>query len=286
MSFITQPLPDLAAWVQFYTGADLPVLHRTASQLAVFAADQDRVSPRDIAYTVVRDPLMTLKTLIWVGEQKKLRARSAKQNTLSGEIETIESAIVMMGITPFFRRFDRFETVEGRLKDMPSARLGVLRVMTRGVSAADYAGDWAAYRKDLDIQIIVEAALLHDLSELLTWVFAPSLALRLKNMRDNFPTMRSDEIQRTVLGITLNELEVDLFKAWNLPSLLQRLTDDSHADTPQVRNVSLAAHVARHMANGSDDPALPDDFIEVGKLLNIPPELARKRILRQRLEAA
>jgi HD-like signal output (HDOD) protein len=285
MSFIVKPLPDLAAWTRFLSRADLPIMQRTANQLRVYQRDQDNVAPREIAAVIARDPLMTLKTLIWVSEQKRLRAKTrAASRSLAGEIETVEAAIVMMGIGPFFRQFSTFETVEEKLKELPAARLGVLRVMSRGVTAAEFASDWAAYRKDLDIQVIFEAALLHDLAEMLTWVFAPELSTRVKNMRDNFPTMRSADIQRNVLGITFNELEVALFQLWQLPNLLQRLTDDAHADTPQVKNVVLAAHVARHLANGSDDPALPDDFVEVAKLLNITPDLAKKRILRQRLE--
>lgn len=291
MSFIVKPLPDLAAWTRLFATADLPIMQRTASQLRVFQRDQDNVAPREIAAVISRDPLMTLKTLIWVSEQKRLRAKARAANggasrSLAGEIETVEAAIVMMGIGPFFRQFTAFETVEDKLKEIPAARLGVLRVMARGVAAAEFAADWAAYRKDLDIQVIFEAALLHDLAEMLTWVFAPQLALRVKNMRDSFPTMRSADIQRNILGITYNELEVALFRLWQLPNLLQRLTDDAHADTPQVRNVVLAAHVARHLANGSDDPALPDDFAEVARLLNITPDLAKKRILKQRLELA
>jgi hypothetical protein len=50
--------------------------------------------------------------------------------------------------------------------------------------------------------------------------------------------------------------------------------------------VVLAADVARHLSNGSDDPALPDDFVGIGKLLNITPDLARRRVLRQKLEMA
>jgi HD-like signal output (HDOD) protein len=226
--------------------------------------------------------LMTLKTLIWVSEQKAKMPRS--RSAMSGDIETVEAALVMMGIGPFFRRFTSFVTIEDHLREVPQARLGVMKVMARGVAAAEYASDWAAYRKDLDIQVIFEAALLHDLAEMLVWVFAPQLALRIKNLRETFPTMRSADIQRNILGITFNELEVALFKQWSLPNLLQRLTDDKHADSPQVRNVVLAANIARHMSNGSDDPALPDDFVELGRLLNLSPEMAKRRVQRQRAE--
>ncbi len=72
------------------------------------------------------------------------------------------------------------------------------------------------------------------------------------------------------------------FLSQPLPDLAAWVRFYSHADVPVLQRT--AAHLARHMANGSDDPALPDDFVAPGKLLNMPPELARRRVLRQRIE--
>ena len=43
-------------------------------------------------------------------------------------------------------------------------------------------------------------------------------------------------------------------------------------------NVSLAVRLARHSAHGWDDPALPDDYVAIGRLLNITPEAVRQRL--------
>jgi hypothetical protein len=48
-----------------------------------------------------------------------------------------------------------------------------------------------------------------------------------------------------------------------------RISDDKHADSPQVRNVLLAIRVARHSAQGWDNPALPDDVAEIADLLHL-----------------
>jgi len=40
----------------------------------------------------------------------------------------------------------------------------------------------------------------------------------------------------------------------------------------------LAVRLARHSAHGWDNPALPDDYIEIGQLLNLSPEAVRQRI--------
>ncbi len=51
--------------------------------------------------------------------------------------------------------------------------------------------------------------------------------------------------------------------------------DDDHAEQQRVRNVILAVNLARHSANGWDDAALPDDYVEISKLLSIKEEDVR-----------
>ena len=69
-------------------------------------------------------------------------------------------------------------------------------------------------------------------------------------------------------------------KVWNLPRLLAQLIDDQPSDVMRVRNVTLAVRLARHSAHGWDDPALPDDYEEIGKLLNLNPAVVRQRLIR------
>jgi hypothetical protein len=48
-----------------------------------------------------------------------------------------------------------------------------------------------------------------------------------------------------------------------------QITDDRASHLSQVRNVQLAIRLARHSANGWDNPALPDDVDEIAALLNL-----------------
>ncbi|MCA3027112.1 MAG: HDOD domain-containing protein [Rhodocyclaceae bacterium] len=264
MEFIAKPLDNLSAWTREYSSQPIPVLGRTVTAISALALDQEHVAARDIAAEVRRDPLMTLKTLIWAGKAMRRRNHAS----LSGEIETVEAAVVMMGITSFFRDFADLESFEARLHDYPEAQVQLLRVIGRAVNASNYATDWAAYRHDLDAAVIQEAALLHDLAEMLTWCFAPSLSISMWKLRTAHPSMRSLDIQRAVLGIALDDLNLELLKEWCLPSLLLRLADHHHANHAAVKNVLLAANLARHAANGWTDPALHDDFENIAKLLN------------------
>ena len=65
-------------------------------------------------------------------------------------------------------------------------------------------------------------------------------------------------------------------RAWHLPELLVRITDDRHADHPSAKSVMLAIRVARHTANGWDNAALPDDIRDVARLLNLSETTAAK----------
>ena len=67
--------------------------------------------------------------------------------------------------------------------------------------------------------------------------------------------------------------------AWCLPALLVHITDDSARNvSSQMRNVQLAIRVARHSAQGWDNPALPDDLEDIGQLLSIAPEAAGRLV--------
>ena len=59
--------------------------------------------------------------------------------------------------------------------------------------------------------------------------------------------------------VKLLDLQQALMRAWRLPEMLTRITDDRHAVHPSARNVALAIRLARHTMNGWDNPAVPDD---------------------------
>jgi len=274
MPFITKPLSNLQSWTRHFSTEPIPVLGRTLLAIDTLRLDQDRLAPRDISAEVRRDPLMTLKTLAWAGRAMGKRSKAG----LAGEIETVEAAIIMMGVAGFFREFEAMEAVEVRLKAFPAAHLQIIRIIGRSINASNYAADWAAYRQDLDVAVIHEAALLHDLAEMLTWCFAPELSIRMLQMRQTYPTMRSVEIQKAILGVSLDDLSIEIFREWRLPSLLLQLTNHHGSSHPAVKNVMLAANLARHAANGWTDPALHDDFQHIAELLNQTPQWVESRV--------
>lgn len=267
---LDHPLQDLEAWILYFSGAELPILRQTARRLEEARKNIDRVSGRDIAQIVLQDPLMAIRVLAFIQPIRGKHLRS--------DITTIASAVMMLGVEPFFSKFENPITIEAMLKDEPQALLGVLQVIRRVQRASRYAHDWAFARHDMNEEEVTLAALLHDLTEILLWCFAPKLAIEIRALQQANPTLRSMVAQEQVLGLRLFDLQLALCHAWHLPELLKSLMDDANADQPRVQNVTLAVNMARHSANGWTDAALPDDFAAIEKLLHISHETLLARL--------
>lgn len=258
---LTRPLPSLDAWVEAFANAEIPVLAETAEALELMRATEDDVDAHGLAEMISTDPLMSLKVIAHASELKRGR--------LMADTETVTAALVLMGITPFFRAFGPQPTMEAALADHEDALMGLSRVMQRAERASRFALGFAAHRADPDAAVIHSAALLHDFAEMLLWLHAPTLALQIAALQDADHSLRSAAAQRQVLGIELADLEQALMQRWHLPDLLMRITNDKHARDPQVRCVHLAVRLARHTARGWDDAGVPDDLHDIAELLNL-----------------
>lgn len=268
---LDHPLPDTDAWVLLFSNNSLPVLRVTKRHLDEMRQDLENVDARELAHVILQDPIMTVRVLAFI---QPMRGRS-----LQRDITTIASAVMMAGIEPFFNQFNELFTIEEQVKEAgPQALLGVLQIIRRAQRAADYAQEWAVWRQDINMEEVRVAALLHDLAEMLVWCTAPKLGLRIQEQLKAHPGMRSADAQKQILGFTFLEIQRELCRVWHLPPLLQTLIDDDNATLARVRNATLAVRLARHSSHGWDDPALPDDYKDIGQLLNISPEAVRQRL--------
>ena len=270
MNPLLAPLPSVEAYVAHFSQQTLPVLRRTVRELDALRADPERAGNRQIAAIVLSDPLMTMRLLTHIEAH-----RGQSQNH---DITTIERAVMMIGIEPFFRLFDDFPTVEEVLKEHPQALVGVLRTIARARRVAELAREFAVMRHDLDVQEITVAATLHEATEIVCWIHAPALTAQVYALQAADRRMRSAQAQRQVFGVTAGEIQLGLIRAWRLPGLLVQLLDDSLQNDARVRTIKLAARITRHLARGWDDPGLPDDIADLEALLRVQRETLLKRL--------
>ena len=267
---LDHPLQDIDAWVLLFSNNSLPVLRVTKRRLDELREHMDDVDARELSRIIVQDPMMTARVFAF--------SQSIGSRSLQRDITTVASAVMMIGIEPFFNRFSDLPTIEGMLKgEDRHALLGVLQIIRRAQRAADCAQEWAIWRNGVNMEEVRIAALLHDLAELLVWTFAPSLGLEIHAQQLAHPNLRSSDAQRNTLGMTFQEIQEALCRVWHLPELLQNLLSENSTNLRE-RNVALAVRLARHSAHDWNNPALPDDYSEIGQLLNISPEAVRQRI--------
>lgn len=270
MSQLLAPLPSVEAYVAHFSQQALPVLRRTTRELDALRADPDRAGSRQIAAIVLSDPLMTMRLLTYL--------ETHRRKSQNHDITTIERAVMMIGLEPFFSIFNDLPTVEDALKEQPRALVGVLRTIARARRVAELAREFAVMRHDLDVQEITVAATLHEATEIVCWIHAPALTAQVYALQAADHRMRSAHAQRQVFGVTAGGIQLGLIRAWRLPGLLVQLLDDSLQDDPRVRTIKLAARTTRHLARGWDDPGVPDDIAELEALLRVPRETLLKRL--------
>ena len=251
-------LPD---WVSHISALDLPVLRRTLVELARLGADQDHATAKDIAEIVSHDPFMTIKILRTVNQR-----RSRHFDT---EITTLEHAVMMLGIPPFFRAFARLRALEDVLRDKPEQLQGLLRRLSRSRHAGFQAREWATLRVDIDAQEVYVAALLCDLAEMLVCLVAYPLAERVERGKSQ-GSKPPEQIQRDVLGFSYLQLRSALAARWSLPELLTDLMDEGNASRPRVLGVLLAVSVAHHAERGWWQPELAADYAAIATWLRMP----------------
>lgn len=275
-AYLDKPLPNLAAWTHHFYQADVPVLSATAHALAALREVEDDVDAALLTPIIESDPFMTIKLMAYVASRRK-----AGECTST---ETVTSSLVMVGVSPFFRRFIELHSVEDRLSHLPEARQGLNALLQRARRAAHFALAFAIHRGDTDADVIREAAFLHDFAEMLMWCHAPGLELEIRTLQRTDPTLRTTAAQRQVLGIELDDLRQALMKLWHFPELLVRISDGKHPDHPNVRNVVLACRLARHTEQDWNNPALADDVNEIALLLNASTRVALSYLRKINLE--
>jgi HD-like signal output (HDOD) protein len=259
-----QNVTGLDGWVDFLTGADIPVLKQTARDLDTLHLDENKLSARNVAQVIAVDPMMTAKLLRYL-QQHKRRSQTS-------EVMQVEQALIMLGVEAFFNKIPSQPTVQDVLNGQMDALVHLLHGVHRAHRASEYAYDWAVRLSDLHYEEVRIAALLHDLAEILMWSFAPQNMLKIRAIQQQDKALRSRTAQEQVFGFALADLQKALVQKWELPKLLLTLMDDANANQQRVRNVQLAVNLARHSANGWDDAALPDDYKDIGELLRTPAE--------------
>ncbi|TCV90195.1 HDOD domain-containing protein [Sulfurirhabdus autotrophica] len=264
-------------WVDEFRNKEIPVLRKTAKEFQRMSSNTRDLTPSRIAAVVYRDPLMTLRILRFINGMHRGR--------LAGEVTTIEHAIMMLGIDPFFKQFSQLTFIDDHLGYSRYAFVGLMRVISRAHHAAYQAWDWAVLRNDVKAEEVYTGTLVQSLGEQMFWCFAPEVHLDIvKSMRqDKLPFI---ETQKALLGFEFSQFQMALARAWNLPELYIDFMDPENSERPRVIDIRLADSIARRSDRGWYQEALWQDMKDVALLLRMEEEPIIARIHQNAIIAA
>jgi HD-like signal output (HDOD) protein len=254
----------MADWLAFFGRADIPVLRCTARELQRLHDDESLCDARNIANVITDDPLMTVKLLRYM--------QTHKHRVQQHELVDVKQMLLMMGLETFFREVPATPIAEDLLRGHLDALVQLLQTVRRAQRSSSYAFDWALRLHDMHAEEVLVSTLLSHVSEMLMWCFNPEQMLEIQKRQQADGTLRSADAQKQVLGFAGTDFQRQLVLEWQMPELLQNLVDPAQAGTQRVRNVTLAADLARHSAKDWDNAALPDDYKKIASLLRMEPD--------------
>lgn len=160
MAHVKQLTEAAKAWTTYWKTRPIPILEATRADLQQMLRRAERVKAADVAEVVHKDPLLTLQALRFVG--------SRPRSSLAAEVVSIESAVMLMGVTPFLERFCNLPTIESvLLPKYPADYQAVLGQVFLCRFASRLALLYANWRYEARPEEIIAAATLSRTQELL-----------------------------------------------------------------------------------------------------------------------
>ncbi|WP_410499735.1 HDOD domain-containing protein [Chitinibacter sp. S2-10] len=273
---LNQPFTELQQWIDYLSAQPLPILAHTHEAMRDYRSRIDDIGLHEIGQLIRHDPLLTLNVLRYLETNRK-----SSQLT---DVTTIERVLLMIGVSGFFRLFGALPNLEEQGQKVMID--GAHRTCSRAFLAGRIAEMLSEYRRDIDPNEVMTAALLHDTAEILLWLSIPLQMLDMQLKLQSDPTLRSKDVQRQLLGCKINQIQQGLVIKWALPRTLLHLMDDGFAEEPRVYIVNLAVGMARHLESGWDSPYFLDDLKNCAAMFNREFDEMYARIRHVALDAA
>lgn len=237
-------------WAAFLEYKEQPIKAASKAALdALEAGQEDTLSAQAYAALLLEDPLLALRLLREAN--KRLPRRMAR------DITTPLGVVLALGTQSF----------KDQIRHAPEVgedNAGFLACEANSSRAARIATAWGALRHDLDPGELSMAALLANAGEIELWAFVPELPQKALDELHSGRAQRSEQAQRQACGFPFLDLTLLLIENWTLPQLIKQLIRGDEG--MRARMARLAVNTARHLGNGVDDPALPDDVKEAAKI--------------------
>jgi hypothetical protein len=238
-------------WAAFLTAQELPSMQRSKMLLVALEETKgDALSAKELGGIAASDPFLCLRLL---REAERRRSRRLGRDTT-----TTLAAVMQLGVTAF----------RDLLYDSPetdATSIGLASCESRAVLASQLGVLWVSARADIAPDEVAMATLLAEAGELLLWSFAPEIPQAAQDALTSGRATRSVQAQDMTCGFHFRDLTLKCAHIWELPLLLTHLIQG--VDNVRANICRLCIDTARHLANGPENPALPDDLAEAKRLI-------------------
>lgn len=241
-------LPRSAAqWVARWKTRPLAILAATRARLNQLQQTAADPSPADLARVVQTDPFLVFLLLKAVNNRQR--------GEFASEVTGVENALKLIGVERFQQQFGHLPLIEERLKPGSGEYALLLQQILIAHQAADLARDWAVARLDMKPEEVYVAALLHNQAWCQLALHEPQLARHWAPWHAS-PLQDDAEVQRSLLGTSLTELQLTLLQQEALPASLAELLAADSATSPRALTLQLAIGFARQCIAGWQHPQL------------------------------
>jgi len=274
--------PSLEEWIQRISVEEMPIMYRTALDIARLASD-DGAPSTALVNAILKEPGLTARVLSL--------ANSAYYKAGSPALSTVSRAVIVLGSNAVRSICLSVTLVDSLLQGLSRERL--LRELAESFHAAVVARRIATEKGDESPEEVFVAALLFRLGEMSFWCFGGELReVYEKRLEHKSETKR--DIERELLDFTLRDLSVGLAEKWKLGSLLIQALGPEHGADRRSRYVQLSHSYVKSLERRTDSKELNPREEEIAKMLGLPSagvqkvlkECAREAIETARLAGA
>ncbi len=251
-------------WTRRLSTVTLPVLRRTLTHVRDLL-QRSSVNHNRLSEVISRDPGFSLHIM---------QRLNNLPNPPKEPVTKISLAIPLLGMDVIAQATRTLPSLEDELKG-PSRR-GLINCYSRGAHAAVYAREIAGLRGWYEADTLYTAALLYDVGEMALWSKTPD------TMRGIHQIMATgtprENAARQILGVTFEEISVELSRQWRLPQLIIDSQGLANSYQPKPLSVMLASAIARESSLGWQRERTNDDIELLAEFLEMPQDAAIARL--------
>ena len=265
----------LAYWLEKLTTDTFPILRRSHEQLLILERDINNVTDDAIAKQVYHDPFLMTNLL--------RRVAKLPRRGLAGEVTTINRAVMMIGMQPFFLWAKNLPVLEDTLRGKTPVLQRLLSVLLCSYHAAHQAWQWALLRKDINADEVFVATLLQSRIVWAGWLLMPGEMLvieqQMRRERVDFATAFARHTD-----YLYGDIQTALAKKWILPDLYSDFLHGHNATRGQGSVFALKLSDA--VQRGWWQPQVADIINQIAEWLHQPVDELTIKIHQYSVQAA